>query len=147
VTGVQDAPSSPVRHEQDRTTGGVTQRTVPGHVATLVPSWARASVVGGRRAFTTKVGLLSGGQRQAITLLMAVFRKPQVLLLDEHTAALDPRASREIMRLTRSLVRDYRLTTLTVSHNLAHALDIGQRAVVMNRDKSQQISMRKTCQP
>jgi putative ABC transport system ATP-binding protein len=82
-----------------------------------------------------KVGLLSGGQRQAVTLLMAVFRRPQVLLLDEHTAALDPRASREIMRLTKSLVQDYGLTTLMVSHNLAHALDIGQRAIIMNRGR------------
>ncbi len=82
-----------------------------------------------------KVGLLSGGQRQAITLLMAVFRKPKVLLLDEHTAALDPRASREIMSLTKSIVRDSGLTTLMVTHNLAHALDIGQRAVIMNRGR------------
>lgn len=82
-----------------------------------------------------KVGLLSGGQRQAITLLMAVFRKPQVLLLDEHTAALDPRASREIMGLTKALVRDYGLTALMVSHNLGHALDIGQRAIIMNRGR------------
>ena len=80
-----------------------------------------------------KVGLLSGGQRQAITLLMAVFRKPKVLLLDEHTAALDPRASREIMGLTKSIVRDSGLTALMVTHNLAHTLDIGQRAIIMNR--------------
>ncbi len=79
------------------------------------------------------VGLLSGGQRQAITLLMAVFRKPKVLLLDEHTAALDPRASREIMGLTKSIVHDSGLTTLMVTHNLGHALDIGQRAIIMNR--------------
>jgi putative tryptophan/tyrosine transport system ATP-binding protein len=80
-----------------------------------------------------KVGLLSGGQRQALTLLMAVFRKPKVLLLDEHTAALDPRASREILSLTKSFVRDYGLTTLMVTHNLAHAREIGQRAIVMSR--------------
>lgn len=80
-----------------------------------------------------KVGLLSGGQRQAITLLMAVFRKPKVLLLDEHTAALDPRASREIMSLTRTIVQDAGLTTLMVTHNLAHALDTGHRTIIMNR--------------
>ncbi|MBI4964012.1 MAG: ATP-binding cassette domain-containing protein [Desulfomonile tiedjei] len=80
-----------------------------------------------------KVGLLSGGQRQAITILMAVFRRPRVLLLDEHTAALDPRASRKIMELTREIVESQRLTTLMVTHNLAHALNSGERIIMMSR--------------
>jgi len=80
-----------------------------------------------------KVGLLSGGQRQAITLLMAVFKRPSILLLDEHTAALDPRASRKVMELTRSIVRREKLTTLMITHNLAHALDSGDRTIMMNR--------------
>ncbi|MBI5570964.1 MAG: ATP-binding cassette domain-containing protein [Desulfomonile tiedjei] len=81
---------------------------------------------------TSKVGLLSGGQRQAITLLMAVFQRPRLLLLDEHTAALDPRASREVMRLTTVMVREQGLTTLMVTHNLTHALEIRDRTVVMS---------------
>jgi len=83
----------------------------------------------------SKVELLSGGQRQAITILMAVLRRPLVLLLDEHTAALDPRASRTIMDLTRSIIREQALTTLMVTHNLAHALDSGHRTILMNRGK------------
>jgi putative ABC transport system ATP-binding protein len=83
----------------------------------------------------TKVGLLSGGQRQAITIMMAVFRRPLVLLLDEHTAALDPRASRTIMDLTRRIVAEHHLTTLMITHNLAHALDSGDRTVMMSRGR------------
>jgi putative ABC transport system ATP-binding protein len=82
-----------------------------------------------------KVGLLSGGQRQAITILMAVFKRPTLLLLDEHTAALDPRASRKIMELTKTIVRGQRLTTLMITHNLAHALDGTDRIVVMSRGR------------
>jgi putative ABC transport system ATP-binding protein len=79
------------------------------------------------------VGLLSGGQRQAITILMAVFKRPSLLLLDEHTAALDPRASKKIVELTRSIVREERLTTLMITHNLAQALDTGDRTIMMTR--------------
>jgi putative ABC transport system ATP-binding protein len=82
-----------------------------------------------------KVGLLSGGQRQAITLLMAVFRRPQVLLLDEHTAALDPRASRNIMQLTRDVIAGEKLTTLMITHNLAHVQENGDRSIMMNRGR------------
>jgi putative tryptophan/tyrosine transport system ATP-binding protein len=81
----------------------------------------------------TKLALLSGGQRQAITMLMAVFRRPLVLLLDEHTASLDPRTSRQIMELTLSIIAEEHLTTLMVTHNLTHVLDGGARAIVMNR--------------
>jgi len=83
----------------------------------------------------TKVGLLSGGQRQAITIMMAVFKQPLVLRLDEHTAALDPRASRTIMELTRRIVAQQQLTTLMITHNLAHALDSGERTIMMNRGR------------
>jgi putative ABC transport system ATP-binding protein len=82
---------------------------------------------------STKVALLSGGQRQAITMLMAVFRRPKLLLLDEHTAALDPRASSQIMELTLSIIAEEHLTTLMVTHNLGHVLDGGDRAIIMNR--------------
>ncbi|MDQ7782287.1 MAG: ATP-binding cassette domain-containing protein [Desulfomonilaceae bacterium] len=80
-----------------------------------------------------KVGLLSGGQRQAITILMAVFQRPTLLLLDEHTAALDPRASRKIMELTRTIVSEEKLTTMMITHNLSHALESGDRIVMMSR--------------
>jgi putative ABC transport system ATP-binding protein len=82
-----------------------------------------------------KVGLLSGGQRQAITILMAVLRKPSILLLDEHTAALDPRASRKIMDLTKDIVREQGLTALMVTHNLSHALEGADRIVMMSRGR------------
>jgi putative tryptophan/tyrosine transport system ATP-binding protein len=81
----------------------------------------------------SKVGLLSGGQRQAITILMAVFKRPRVLLLDEHTAALDPRASKKIMELTKTIVSEQKLTTLMITHNLAHVIDSGDRAIMMSR--------------
>jgi len=80
-----------------------------------------------------KVGLLSGGQRQAMTIMMAVFKKPRVLLLDEHTAALDPRASKKIMELTAQIVREQKLTTIMITHNLAHALDQVDRTIMMSR--------------
>jgi putative ABC transport system ATP-binding protein len=81
----------------------------------------------------TNVALLSGGQRQAITIMMAVFRRPILLLLDEHTAALDPVASKQIMELTKDIVREQKLTALMVTHNLAHALDSTDRIVMMSR--------------
>jgi len=83
----------------------------------------------------TKAGLLSGGQRQAISILMAVCEQPLVLLLDEHTAALGPRASRQIMELTRAIIREHNLTTIMVTHNLNHALENGDRTIVMSRGR------------
>ena len=80
-----------------------------------------------------KVLLLSGGQRQALTLLMAVMSKPKLLLLDEHTAALDPKTSEKIMDITRSIVKDSRITTLMVTHNLKHAIENGNRLFMMHR--------------
>lgn len=79
-----------------------------------------------------KVGLLSGGQRQALTLLMATIRKPKLLLLDEHTAALDPKTAVQILELTDSLVRQEGLTTLMVTHNLQQALEFGNRTIMMH---------------
>ena len=82
-----------------------------------------------------KVGLLSGGQRQAMTMLMATMFKPKVLLLDEHTAALDPESSKKILKLTKDLVKDRQgdLITLMVTHNMKQALDVGNRTVMMDR--------------
>ena len=79
----------------------------------------------------TRAGSLSGGQRQALALVMATLEAPQVLLLDEHTAALDPRTSATVMQATQRLVAAKRLTTLMVTHNMEHALEYGSRIVMM----------------
>jgi putative tryptophan/tyrosine transport system ATP-binding protein len=81
----------------------------------------------------TPVALLSGGQRQALTLLMATLARPRILLLDEHTAALDPGAAAHIMQLTNRLVREQQLTTLMITHNMGQALAFGDRTVMLHR--------------
>jgi putative ABC transport system ATP-binding protein len=81
------------------------------------------------------MGTLSGGQRQALTLLMATWRRPELLLLDEHTAALDPRSAEKILALTRSLVARHQLTTLMVTHSMRQAVDFGERLVMMRDGK------------
>ena len=83
----------------------------------------------------SKVGLLSGGQRQALTLLMATLKKPKVLLLDEHTAALDPKTSDMVMHLTRKIVEEQELTTLMITHNMEHAIEYGNRLVMLYHGK------------
>ena len=80
---------------------------------------------------TSKVGLLSGGQRQALTLLMATMEKPRLLLLDEHTAALDPKTAAKVLELTEKLVNDNHLTTFMVTHNMRDALKYGNRLIMM----------------
>jgi len=87
--------------------------------------------LGLEKRLKAKASLLSGGQRQALSLLMAVLQRPQLLLLDEHTAALDPRTAAIVMRVTEQVVRESRLTTLMVTHNMQHALDYGNRLVMM----------------
>jgi putative ABC transport system ATP-binding protein len=82
-----------------------------------------------------KVGLLSGGQRQSLTLLMATLRKPKLLLLDEHTAALDPRTAEQVLALTQSLIREMSLTAIMVTHNMRHALSLGNRLVMMHQGR------------
>jgi putative ABC transport system ATP-binding protein len=79
------------------------------------------------------VGLLSGGQRQALTMLMATMVRPKLLLLDEHTAALDPKTARQIMDLTRQIVEAQRLTTLMVTHNMQQALSFGNRLIMLHQ--------------
>ena len=81
---------------------------------------------------TAKVGLLSGGQRQALTLLMATLQKPKLLLLDEHTAALDPRTAKKVLSLTEEMVAEARLTALMVTHNMKDALRLGNRLIMMH---------------
>lgn len=80
---------------------------------------------------TSKVGLLSGGQRQALTLLMATLKKPELLLLDEHTAALDPKTAAKVLEITNKLVTENHLTTFMVTHNMKHAIDFGNRLIMM----------------
>ncbi|MBQ2887365.1 MAG: ATP-binding cassette domain-containing protein [Firmicutes bacterium] len=80
----------------------------------------------------SKVGLLSGGQRQALTLLMATMTTPKVLLLDEHTAALDPATADKVLELTQNIVKAGNITTLMITHNISSALALGNRTVMMN---------------
>lgn len=84
---------------------------------------------------TAKVGLLSGGQRQALTLLMASLKKPKVLLLDEHTAALDPKTAKKVLDLTEEIVNKNHLTTLMITHNMKDAIRLGNRLIMMHEGK------------
>ena len=84
---------------------------------------------------SSKVGLLSGGQRQALTLLMATLKKPKLLLLDEHTAALDPKTAAKVLELTNEMVTGEHLTALMVTHNMKDAIAIGNRLIMMNNGK------------
>jgi putative ABC transport system ATP-binding protein len=81
------------------------------------------------------IGSLSGGQRQALTLLMATYRRPELLLLDEHTAALDPRSAEQVIRLTEHVVRSQHLTTLMVTHSMAHAASLGDRLIMAHQGR------------
>lgn len=83
----------------------------------------------------TKVGLLSGGQRQALTLMMATLVTPKLLLLDEHTAALDPKTADTIMRVTETIVKENNIPTIMITHNMKQALTYGNKLLVMNEGK------------
>ena len=80
---------------------------------------------------TAKVGLLSGGQRQALTLLMATLQKPKLLLLDEHTAALDPKTAAKVLETTQRIVEENKLTTIMITHNMRDAITYGNRLIMM----------------
>ena len=82
---------------------------------------------------TQPVGLLSGGQRQALTLMMATIVPPQLLLLDEHTAALDPAAAEKVLAVTKSIVAEDRITCMMITHNMQSALELGSRTLMMDR--------------
>ncbi|MGE4272384.1 MAG: ABC transporter ATP-binding protein [Desulfitobacterium sp.] len=82
-----------------------------------------------------KVGLLSGGQRQALTLLMATLVKPKILLLDEHTAALDPAIAKKVMSITRQIVEEEKLCTLMITHNMKASLEFGTRTIMMHEGR------------
>lgn len=83
----------------------------------------------------TPVGLLSGGQRQALTLLMATIVTPKLLLLDEHTAALDPKTAEKVMKITEKIVKENKLTTLMITHNVSNALEYGNKTVVLSQGR------------
>lgn len=87
--------------------------------------------LGLEKRLKSKVGLLSGGQRQALTLLMATLQKPELLLLDEHTAALDPKTAQKVLDLTQHFVEKDHLTTFMVTHNMRHAIQYGNRLIMM----------------
>ncbi|WP_027192528.1 ABC transporter ATP-binding protein [Fundidesulfovibrio putealis] len=82
-----------------------------------------------------KVGLLSGGQRQSLTMIMATMVRPDLLLLDEHTAALDPKTAGHVLELTDKIVESQKLTTLMVTHNMNHALKLGNRLIMMHQGR------------
>ena len=84
---------------------------------------------------TSKVGLLSGGQRQALTLLMATLQKPKLLLLDEHTAALDPATAQKVLDITTRIVSEGRITTMMITHDMQAALTLGNRTIMMDDGK------------
>ncbi|MEI7615573.1 MAG: ABC transporter ATP-binding protein [Actinomycetota bacterium] len=84
---------------------------------------------------STKIGLLSGGQRQALTLLMATIKKPKLLLLDEHTAALDPKTAQKVLELSERIIKEENLTTLMVTHNMRDAIKHGNRLMMMHEGR------------
>ena len=84
---------------------------------------------------TSKVGLLSGGQRQALTLLMAALQQPKLLLLDEHTAALDPKTAAKVLELTENIISEQKLTAMMVTHNMKDAIRMGNRLVMMHEGR------------
>ena len=84
---------------------------------------------------SSKVGLLSGGQRQAVTLLMATLKRPKLLLLDEHTAALDPKTAAKVLEITNKIVTENNLTTLMITHNMHDAIEYGNRLIMMHEGR------------
>ena len=110
-----------------RSLGRERRRMVREHVAALE--------MGLEDRLDTPIGLLSGGQRQALTVLMATIVRPSLLLLDEHTAALDPRSAEQVIRLTGAAVAEAGLTTLMVTHTMDQAVELGDRVIIMHRGR------------
>ncbi|MFC0300222.1 ABC transporter ATP-binding protein [Virgibacillus soli] len=99
----------------------------------LFKDYLKTLNLGLENRLTAKVGFLSGGERQALSLLMATFTEPNILLLDEHTAALDPSRAELITKLTKDIIKRFGLTTLMVTHNMQQALDLGNRLIMMDK--------------
>jgi putative ABC transport system ATP-binding protein len=91
--------------------------------------------LGLERRLSDRMGLLSGGQRQAVSLLMATLAPMKILLLDEHTAALDPKTAEFVLELTREIVAEQRLTALMVTHSMRQALDCGERTIMLHEGR------------
>lgn len=112
-------------------------RTLARGVTKKRKEWFREQLktlnLGLENRLNAKVGLLSGGERQALSLLMATFTEPKILLLDEHTAALDPARAELVTNLTREIVEKTKLTTLMVTHNMQQAIDLGNRLIMMDK--------------
>ena len=134
---------------QDPMRGSAPHMTIEENLALAAPSggWLGHMTRADRAAFRDRlaqlgmgledrmkqpVGLLSGGQRQALTLLMATFKPPKLLLLDEHTAALDPATAEKVLEITRQTVAEHHITTLMVTHNMHQALELGNRTLMMD---------------
>ena len=134
---------------QDPMRGSAPHMTIEENLALAAPSggWLGHMTRADRAAFRDKlaqldmgledrmkqpVGLLSGGQRQALTLMMATFKPPKLLLLDEHTAALDPATAEKVLELTRNIVAEKKITCLMVTHNMHQALELGNRTLMMD---------------
>ena len=109
---------------------GITKREEEDYLALV-----KSLDLGLEDRMTSKVGLLSGGQRQAITLLMATLKKPKLLLLDEHTAALDPKTAAKVLTLSDKIVQENHLTTLMITHNMEQAIAMGNRLVMMHEGR------------
>ena len=108
------------------------RRLLGGSLYREIAERVRALAMGLEERLDQPIGLLSGGQRQALTLLMATWQQPELLLLDEHTAALDPKSADQVNRLTDRVVREQGLTTLMVTHSMHQAVNLGSRLVMMN---------------
>jgi len=119
------------RRGQSRTLKAGITKEERGHYRDLLAELG----LGLESRMTAKVGLLSGGQRQALTLLMATLRKPKLLLLDEHTAALDPRTAAKVLELSEKIIAENQLMTLMVTHNMKDAIRYGNRLIMMNEGR------------
>ena len=124
-------------HKRAAYLGRVFQDPMNGTAGTMgiEENLALAKRRGKARLLTSKVGLLSGGQRQALTLLMATLQKPKLLLLDEHTAALDPKTAAKVLEITDMIVNRDHLTTLMITHNMKDAIAHGNRLIMMMEGK------------
>ncbi|PWM36803.1 MAG: ABC transporter ATP-binding protein [Clostridiales bacterium] len=105
---------------------------IPKRDAEMFCEKLRALGLGLEDRMKTRMGLLSGGQRQAVTLLMATIVTPKLLLLDEHTAALDPSTAQKVLELTQRIVREHGITTMMITHNIGSSLELGNRTIMMD---------------
>jgi putative tryptophan/tyrosine transport system ATP-binding protein len=105
---------------------------LPSSVIVELKSKIKKLNMGLEERLDTPIGKLSGGQRQALTLLMASWIKPELLLLDEHTAALDPKTAGKVIELTENIIRENRLTTMMVTHSMQQAVNLGDRIIMMH---------------